>query len=55
MDKRVTIVVLDGQSKTSRVNVLVAVDEKSTEHRLGQEVKYTVEYGFRIRGDDITT
>jgi hypothetical protein len=55
VDECVTIVVLDGQSKASGVNVLVTVDKKSAEHWLGQEVEYTIEYGFRIRGDDITT
>jgi sulfate adenylyltransferase subunit 1 (EFTu-like GTPase family) len=49
----IAIVVLDSEAKTSRVNALVAEDQERTEAGLGQEVKNTVEDGFRVGRDDI--
>jgi len=54
MQNRIAIVVPDVKAKTSRVNVLVAPQEESAENRLGQEVKYTVEYGLTVGRDDVS-
>lgn len=53
--ERITFVVLDGKAETSGVNVPVSPDEESTEARLGQEVKDTVEDSLGVRRDDVAT
>jgi hypothetical protein len=51
----ITIVVLDSETKTRRVNALVAEEQERAEAGLGQEVKHTVKDGFGIGRDDVTT
>lgn len=48
-------VVVDVETKAGRVDVAVAPDKQSTEDRLGQEVKDTVEEGLAVGVDDVTT
>jgi hypothetical protein len=55
VDDRITIVVLDGKSKTGRVDVLVTPEEEGTEDRLGQEVEDTVEDSLRVGRNEVGT
>jgi hypothetical protein len=55
VDNSVAVVVLDGETKTRRVNALVAEEQERAEARLGQEVKHTVEDGFGVGRDDVAT
>lgn len=55
MNRRITLVVLDGQAKTSRVNALVSPDEESTEDGLSEEVEYAIEDSLGIGGNEIST
>jgi hypothetical protein len=52
-DRSVMVVILDGKTKTSRVNVPVSPDKESTEDWLGQEVEDAVEDGLRIWRNDV--
>ena len=49
------VVVVDVDTETSWVDVLVAKDEKSTENWLGEQIKDTVEDGLAVGRDDIAT
>ena len=49
------VVILDGETETSGVNIPVSPDEEGTEDRLGQEVKDAVEDGLRVWRDDVAT
>jgi hypothetical protein len=51
----ITIVILDGETKTRRVNALVAEEQERAEAGLGQEVKHTVKDGFGVGRDDVAT
>jgi hypothetical protein len=51
----IAVVVLDGETKTRRVNALVAEEQERAEARLGQEVKHTVKDGFGVGRDDVAT
>jgi hypothetical protein len=55
MDERITIVVLDSETKTSGIDATVAPDEEGSEDRLRQEVEYSVEYSLGIRSDHVAT
>jgi hypothetical protein len=46
MDKSITIVVFDCQTKARWVDVLVAPKKKGPEDRLGQEVEYAIEQSY---------
>ena len=54
-NKRVAVVVLDGETEASRINVTVTPDEESTEDWFGQKVKDSVEYGLRVGSDYVAT
>ena len=51
----VLVVIADMEAKASRIDVAVAPEEKSTEHRLGQYVKNTVENSLGVGRDDVST
>lgn len=53
VNQRITIVVLNRETKTSRIDVLVAPDEESTEDGLREEVEHAVENGFGVGRDDV--
>ena len=53
VNNRVAIVVANGHTNRRGVNVAVTPNEKSTEDGLGDEVKNTVEDGFRVGRDDV--
>jgi hypothetical protein len=55
VDNGITIVILDSETKTRRVNALVAKEQERAEAGLGQEVEHTIEDGFGIGRDDVTT
>ncbi len=50
---RKLIIITDMNSQSSRVDVAMTPEEKGTEHRLGQDIKDTVEDGLGIGGDDV--
>lgn len=49
------VVVVDVEAKTSRVDVTVTEDQKSTEDRLGKQIENAVEYGLSVGRDDVAT
>jgi hypothetical protein len=49
------VVVVDVKTKTGRVNVTVTEDEESTEDRLGDQIKDTIEDSLRVGGDNVAT
>lgn len=49
------VVVVDVQTKSGRVNVTVAPDEKSTKDWLSQDIKNAIKDGFRVRRDVVAT
>jgi hypothetical protein len=53
MGHSITIVVPDGEAETGWVDVLVAPQKEGAEARLSQEVKYTVEDGFTVGGNEV--
>lgn len=55
VNRRITLVVLDGKTKTSGVNALVSPDEKSTEDGLSEEVEDTVEDSLGVWRDEVTS
>jgi hypothetical protein len=55
VDECITIVILDGKAKTSRVNVPVSPDEEGTEDGLRQKVQHTVENSLRVGGDEVAS
>jgi hypothetical protein len=54
VEHSIVVVVSDLEAEASGVNVPVAPEEKGTEDGLGEEVKDTIEYGFTVRGDDVS-
>ena len=49
------VVVVDVQTKSRRVDVAVAPDEKSTKDGLSQHIENTIEDGLRVRRDVVAT
>lgn len=49
------VVVVDVQTKSGRVDVTVAPDEKSTEDWLSQDIKDAIEDGLGVRRDVVAT
>jgi hypothetical protein len=49
------VVVVNVKTETGRVNVTVTEDEESTEDRLGDQIKDTVEDSLRVGRDDVAT
>ena len=49
------IVIANVKSKLIRVDIAMSPDEKRTEHRLGEQVQDTVEDGFGVGRDDVST
>jgi hypothetical protein len=55
MHRCIPVIVFDGETKTSWVNVPVAPEKESTKDRLCEEVENTIENRLTVRGDDVAS
>lgn len=55
MDKSISIIVLDREAQSCRIDISMTPNKERTENRLRQKIQHAVEDRFGIGGNNITT